>query len=86
METIVAAAISIEGVCLSLPKPARHPQVLYAAQSFTTVERTLTATQGFITSEGRFVNRIQAYQIAWLAKQITTDSNDKPELFSEDIW
>lgn len=84
-ETITAAAISIEGVCLSLPLPARHPHVLNSAMHFTTQERILTATQGFITSAGRFVNRTQAFQIAWLAKQIISD-RDGPELFSEDVW
>ena len=85
METIVAAAILVEGVTLSLPKPARHPHVLYSAQHFMSNERVNTATQGFITSEGRFVNRVQAYQLAWLAKQIISDRTG-PDLFSEDVW
>ena len=40
-------------------------------------------TQGFLTSTDRFVDRIEAAQIAYVAKQI-----DKPlnKLFSEDLY
>lgn len=87
-ETIVAAAISIDNVTISLPQPARHPHVLMSAEAFLKDDYGLQATQGFLTSTGRFVNRIQAYQIAWSAKQVMTKlkPSDIPQLFSEDLW
>lgn len=87
-ERIVAAAIQIEGVTISLPQPARHGQVLHAAETFTGGGHWLhTATQGFITSEGRFVNRVMAKQIAHVAGQpIIRDDPHPRDAFSEDFW
>lgn len=87
-ETIVAAAILIEGVTISLPQPARHGEVLIAASGFVKDSQMNRETQGFLTSTGRFVNRVQAFQLAWVAKQITEHprGGGKPELFSEDLW
>ena len=89
MEKIVAAAISIEGVILSLPKPARHGHIMASANEYVTgSSQIVTAQQGFLTSEGRFVNRIAARQIAYLAGQepIYSGQEGSPELFSEDLW
>ena len=88
-ESIVAAAIQIEGVTISLPQPARHGEILFSCDSFikNEVSRLYNATQGFLTSTGRFVNRIQARQIAFLAGQNPGNSGGtSPELFSEDLW
>ncbi|MDR2146421.1 MAG: hypothetical protein LBE91_08190 [Tannerella sp.] len=44
-------------------------------------------TQGFLTSKGRFVNRIEAYTIAVNAGQIKDyNSNPYSKLFSEDLY
>lgn len=85
-ETIVAAAIQFDGVTISLPKPARHGQVLHAAE-FLSQEELAHACQGFLTSEGRFVNRVQAKQIAHIAKQpIVREDLHGRDAFSEDFW
>lgn len=44
-------------------------------------------TQGFLTNKGRFVNRKEAFEIAWKAGQLDSDINS-PEgtLFSEDLY
>ena len=87
-EIIVAAAIQYEGITISLPRPSRHGQVLHCAEQFLK-NRVHETCQGFITSEGRFVNRVQAKQLAHMAGQ----EQMRPErerhgrdLFSEDLW
>lgn len=89
-ERIIAAAIQIEGITLSLPKPARHGQVLMAAIALHMPEyQNDRGCQGFLTSEGRFVNRTQAMQIAHMAKQPQLRPETQRhayELFSEDLW
>lgn len=87
-EHITAAAIQIEGVTLSLPRPARHAEVLNSANAMGVPESLIhTAVQGFLTSAGRFVNRVQAKQIAHIAGQpIIRDDPHPRDAFSEDFW
>ena len=89
-ERIIAAAIQVEGMTLSLPLPARHGQVLQAALNMHLPDYMVTpACQGFLTSTGRFVNRVQAKQIAHMAGQPQLrpegERHDR-DLFSEDLW
>lgn len=88
MERVIAAAIQIEGVTISLPQPARHGEVLSSADAMGVPEsRIHTACQGFLTSAGRFVNRVQAKQIAHVAGQpIIRDDPHPRDAFSEDFW
>lgn len=89
-EHIVAAAIQVEGVTISLPIPARHGQVLHAADAMGLPDhRIRAACQGFLTNEGRFVNRVQAKQIAHIAEQFQMRPENERhgrDLFSEDLW
>lgn len=88
-EHIIAAAIQIEGVTLSLPRPARHAQVLHSATNMHLPDYAVTgACQGFLTSTGRFVNRVQAKQIAHMAgqPQMRPESERTKDLYSEDLW
>lgn len=89
-ERIIAAAIQVEGMTLSLPLPARHGQVISAAHAMRLPEfMIMPACQGFLTSTGRFVNRVQAKQIAHMAGQPQlrpeSERHDR-DLFSEDLW
>ena len=89
-ERIVAAAIQIEGLTISLPQPARHGQV-HAACDAASIERDtyLRGTQGFLTSTGRFVNRVMAKQIAHIAGQPQMrpeNQRSHRDLYSEDLW
>lgn len=86
VERIVAAAIQHEGVTISLPKPARHGQILHCAEQFLPEHALGAACQGFLTSEGRFVNRIQARQLAWIAGQQPKETANARDLYSEDLW
>ena len=86
-ETIVAAAIQCDGMTVSLPRPARHAHVLWTALMFMTSEIVNRSTQGFLTSEGRFVTRIEAKHIAHRARQKVIRGNPHQiEAFSEDFW
>ncbi len=44
------------------------------------------AEKGFLTSEGRFVNRVQARQIAYIAGQEPKTTGNERDLYSEDLW
>jgi hypothetical protein len=90
--SIVAAALRVGELILSVPKPGRHHHVLYAAEKAGFPPGYYH--QGFVTSEGQFVERIEARKIAEVANQlIACESADgvpfvrqHPELFSEDVW
>lgn len=88
-ERIIAAAIQYQGVTISLPKPARHGQVLACAERFLPGDSIHYVCQGFLTTKGRFVNRVQAKHIAHRAKQKQLRpevSRDDRDLYSEDLW
>lgn len=84
-ETIVAAAIQWEGLTYSLPRPARHAHVLWCAADSVGKKYLSYVCQGFLTSDGRFVNRIQARHIAYMAGQNPKTTGNEQELFSEDL-
>lgn len=82
---IVSAALRLEmGVIVSLPKPARHHTILHAFGRYLTREEHV---QGFLTAQGHFMNRKDAYQWAYVCGQLGEGLPvpDK-ELFSEDLW
>lgn len=82
-ERIVAAAV-FRGVVISLPAPARHHTILQSLDAMA-VDATGFHDQGFLTSTGRYVNRVEAFGIAFKANQIISGARG-PQLFSEDIW
>ena len=85
-ETIIAAAIQY-GATISLPPPARHHTIIQTMDTEMGIDGTLAVPQlqGFLTSTGRFVNRVEGYYLAHLAGQILNGSKG-PQLFSEDLW
>ena len=89
-ERIIAAAVQVEGVTLSLPIPARHGEVISSADAMHLPEYAIHgATQGFLTSACRLVNRVQAKQIAHMAGQPQLrpeHERHQRDLFSEDLW
>ena len=84
--TIVAAAV-FHGSVISLPAPARHHTILHSMDCEMGIDTTTIppANQGFLTSEGKFVNRVEAFYIAHRAGQIGAKDGE-PRLFSEDLW
>lgn len=85
-EKITAAAV-LHGAAISLPPPARHHTILQTMDLQMHIDTTtvLPTAQGFVTSEGRFVNRVEAYYIAWSAGQLK-EPKQTPTLYSEDLW
>lgn len=85
-ERIVAAAVHAYGATWSLPRPARHGDVLFAIdQAGLCALAHGPDSEGFLTSEGRFVGRLEAADIAVKAGQ-TDAPKWPPRLFSEDLW
>lgn len=72
-----------------LPAPNRHFNVIQDMIGRGFGDDALEAEQGFVTSAGRFVDRLTARDIALAAGQITEATRPVPglpELFSEDLW
>ncbi len=80
MRTVVAAAIlDVAGEIWTLPPPNRHHNVIALMGKKFRQEYT----QGFVLSDGTFVDRVQAAQFAYGAGQTATLHH---VLFSEDLW
>ena len=88
METVVCAAILRTGqpVPDTVPAPGRHHNIIHmlASQGVGAGEMT-PDTQGFVTSTGRFVDRVEACQIARSANQLIREPTGD-FLTSEDVW
>ena len=86
IEIIIAVALKeLGGKVWTLPKPARHSDLfaVFIEQGMDHKE----ATQGFITSTGRFVNRKEGWKIARAANQILSGGEaEENSLVSEDLW
>lgn len=82
--TIMAAAIKLDGTVHSLPPPARHHTIIghLVEQGH---KPPIGGEQGFITSDGEFVNRFRAGQYARRSGQIEK-LKWPPDLYSEDLW
>lgn len=93
VERITAAALRTPMMLVvTLPAPARHHDVLGAMHA-AGFDRTtvLSSTQGFLTSEARFVGREEAYAIARASGQMVAmpfgvGVSFGERLFSEDLW
>ena len=87
METIIAAAIKTGPVNVALVlRPGRHKDV---AEHLVKkgMKEPAEESKGFVTSEGRFVDRVEGKQIAYEAQQIITrEGLERDELHSEDLW
>jgi hypothetical protein len=105
MEKIVAAAIKVvpivsdgaptpnDGIILSAPPPHkgphRHHHLIPAGYIVKGNKVVLPQEQGFLTSTGRFVDRVEAMQIAVAADQLFDGQLKRVgyrELYSEHIW
>lgn len=87
-EHIVAAAHLIQGITYSMPQPARHHTILHAMDDHVAdlAMHAGPASQGFLTSAGRFATREEAVLIAVAAGQIDKPKFNSTQLFSEDLW
>lgn len=85
-ETIEGAAIRHAGKIYSLPRPARHHDVIARVRGLGLGGPVSAHAQGFVTDRGRFVDRREACTIARLAGQIVEKHGPRDVLFSEDVW
>ncbi|NQT91469.1 MAG: hypothetical protein HQ559_01815 [Lentisphaerae bacterium] len=69
----------------SLPRPARHGDVIGAVYDEVGGPVGDRYEQGFVTDDGRFVGRREAFLIARHAGQIVNDEAHDI-LFTEDLW
>lgn len=84
METIILAAIKtgVNNIATVLV-PGRHHDIIHhlAKSGFKT---PITGEQGFITNEGRFVDRVEAKRIVIESGQLI--KTEFSRLYSEDLW
>lgn len=87
-EHILAAAIRLCcGVIVSLPKPARHHNIIrHLTATGCSMREIAESEQGFVTDAGRFVGREEALRIADAVGQIIDRRNCHERLFSENVW
>jgi hypothetical protein len=84
-EMIMRAAIQWKGRVYHYPIPARHHNVISRMAKIGFGPEAMH-DQGFLTSEGRFVDRVEGLTIAKAAEQIQQKHGNVNELYSEDIW
>jgi hypothetical protein len=88
-ETIARAAIQArDGQVWSVPRPGRHHDViaLMAERPGHDPRDCSPERQGFTTSTGRFVGRVEGMQIAKAAGQVINKPHAPMRLFSEDLF
>ena len=92
MTRIVAAAINQNGLVFHMPAPARHRDVI-REMARCGIPIPIVGEQGFVTDEGKFVNRTDAHMIAEAAGQLIPRKDSgvpfvaqHSHLFSEDVW
>jgi len=89
-EVIAGVAIIHKGYVVSLPGPNRHHHVMQlVADTVPENEWPVGNLQGFITSRGRYVDRIEARKIAIGSGQFMPEAGKEDqfrELYSEDLW
>jgi hypothetical protein len=79
--TVETAALQQDGIVYTLPRPARHCDIIHhvVKQGVS----LLGSLQGFVLSDGTFVDRYQAARVAYLAGQIEEGIG---QLYTEDLW
>lgn len=94
IEEITYAAMRLkDGVVFAPHRPNRHGEIYSILEAYGVAPRSRAdATEGFLTSWGRFVDREEGLALALKAQQVRLDHEGKKrchpsyELFSEDIW
>lgn len=87
---IAHVAIMFEGKVYSLPRPKRHHDVI--ALIYNELGRTggrqhaIRGEQGFLSDDGRFLDRKEALIVAKNANQLIRKTSPDYLLFSEDLW
>lgn len=86
LHVVSVAVRTDDGLIHTLPRPARHHDVVHLlAEAFDHPSRN-TDEQGFLLSSGRFCRRKPAKIVAEEAGQLLPRASTLPELYSEDVW
>ena len=82
---IIRAAIMVEGLPVSLPRPKRHHDIIRKYAEHPAISRGI---QGFIDDREGFVDREVARSIVVDENQVLRFEkfHHKTKLFSEDLW
>lgn len=81
---IVGVAIRVHGEVLSMPRPARHADLLRVHHADHDHPHPIL-DRGFVLADGDFVNRLEASDLAMCSGQIVAPKWP-PCLYSEDLW
>ena len=86
---ITHVAIRFRNKIYSLPAPARHCDVIkhiVETTGYTTISVDMHREQGFLDTNGLFLDRAAAYVRAQGNGQLTAKGHKEGVLFSEDLW
>jgi len=83
---VAAAVVADDGSVVSLPPPARHHTIILHMVNTIGWPWPITGEQGFILSNGNYVDRVMARQCAEANGQLLIGAAAHRELFSEDVW
>jgi hypothetical protein len=82
---ILGAAIRLaDGKIFYSAPPARHPSIILLCQNQGA--SLVGSTQGFLTTDGDFVDRKEAWTVAERAGQLLPVPHQVGTLYSEDVW
>jgi hypothetical protein len=83
-EKILLAAIKIDDECIAIvPRAFRHNNIIHSLAK-TGMKTPILGKQGFLTTTGRFVGRVEAKDIAQKAGQVK--ETEFSQLYTEDLW
>lgn len=86
-ERIVAAALKMGEMTISVLPPGRHHTIFWElAKHFPDIRCPPPNDQGFLTDNGRFIGREEAVEVAKASGQIERPKYQPNQLFSEDLW
>jgi hypothetical protein len=85
LPTIIAAAILQGGKIYFCEAPCRHHHVIWAKCQLDGKGFDSSQVQGFLTNDGRFLDRHEA-RVAVVATGQCPHPMHRSELFSEDLW
>lgn len=94
ISAIKQAAILKDGQIWTLPRPARHHNILWAmydVENNSNPEQRpkiipAHGIQGFIDGSGNFLDRVESAIRAEKCRQLVKPLDAPPNLFSEDLW
>lgn len=91
MEKIICAAVRFQGKVWYGHRhhhalEAMKDELSYVMNRKQMIDQRTGSDQGFVTSEGRYVGREEALEIAKRAGQVVNSDTDGQRLFSENLY